>query len=310
MVTTAALVARRGDMSWLLLSALLAAQTASAPDERPRVIVLEFSHSADVSVDVAQTLTGLATASLHRYEQIRIVSGAELAELMELEGEKAAVGCDDDGCLAEIAGALGARFAVSGRIATLGELQVLQMRLMDVTQAEGLSRVVRNAKGLEVFVAQMDAAADELVAPALKRIAEEGGSVAPPRTEGTDSTAKDSTSGPVESAQPEPPRKDQASSPRAEKKQETDEDGVDDDSSWILTGSLIGGGLGLIGLGVLATAAITPVDFYLAFAVHPPLGLEDAIAPAVYLGSAIAIGTGVVLVFSPLFMGPDEGEGS
>jgi len=315
-----------------LFGALLAAQPAELPDERPRIIVLEFSHSADVSVDVARTLTGLATAALDNHPEVRIVSGSELAELMALEGEKAAVGCEDDGCLAEIAGALGARFAVSGRIATLGELQVLQMRLMDVPRAEGLSRVVRNAKGLEVFVEQMASATDELMAPALARIAQERKAVADARG-GSDSSG---TSDAVESADADRPAdeadrpSDEAAPPKAAlatspdlDRTDTDQDSsalrsdphadnmgadADEGSSWLVTGSLIGGGLALVLGGVVAPLIITPIDLYLAFAVNPQLGLEDAIAPVVYGLSAVSIVVGISLACTPLFLGSDEEE--
>ena len=295
-------------MGWLMMSVLLAGSAGQlgSDDERPSLIVLDFSYSSEIDAGTATTLTGLATASLAKNRQVRIVSGSELAELMELEGEKAALGCVDDGCLAEIAGALGARFAVSGRIAKLGDVLVLQMRLMDVPRAESLSRVVRNAGGLETFVTEMDAAAVELLEPAVARIEDEARARGEPAAVSEPVAPVETTTEDVEShssAPPAPPEERHNTARRATRSTTVDEA---EESSWLLSGSLIGGGLGLIALGVLSTAIITPVDVYLAFVVHPPLGLEDAIAPAVYLGAAVAIAAGVGLVFSPLFLGDDD----
>ncbi len=265
----------------LLLSVPAGAQASgdTTAEELPSVIVMNFARGADVPVDVPHTLSGLLTAALAKEKRLRFVSGSELAQLMELEGQKARVGCEDDSCMADIAGALGARFAVGGSITQLGELQVLQLRLMDVHSAEGLSRVTRNAQTVEAFVPLMDEMAAELLAPALARVASERGESLGPLDNST------AVERPVNDDQGQP-------------------DG--ENGSFLLSASLIGGGVALIGVAAVAAVGVTAVDIAMIAFVNPSLGPEDALAPLVYVGAAVLAAGGLGLCLTPLLLGDDE----
>lgn len=286
----------------LLVSAVLlagqtpAAEAPSTAPERPSVIVMAISAGSDVDADVGRTLSGLLTAAMAREQRLRFISGDELSQLMALEGEKARLGCDEDeSCLADIAGALGARFAVGGRLSRLGELLVLQVRLLDVHKAESLSRVVRNASDVEAFVTQMNDIAHELLGPALERVAQERG---PEQGEVLD----DNTAAP-----PPPPDVNTAvESPPTSSSAEEGMANEDREGSLLLPAALIGGGAVLIGAAAVASLAVTGLDLALISFVGPQLGPEDAIAPAVYVLSAAVAAGGVVLCLLPLFLGDEE----
>lgn len=52
------------------------------------------------------------------------------------------MGCDQDGCMAQLAGAFGARYVIYGSIAVLGDLYVVQLTLFDGDQARPFAAVV------------------------------------------------------------------------------------------------------------------------------------------------------------------------
>jgi hypothetical protein len=115
----------------LLLAALLAAPAARA----------------EPSAADAKTLTQLLTVAASKTERAEVLSAEDVRNLVELEAEKAAAGCSDDAsCLAEVAGALGARLVVFGQLGTLDEELVLTLSLFDAEDARATGReLVRGA---------------------------------------------------------------------------------------------------------------------------------------------------------------------
>ncbi len=59
---------------------------------------------------------------------------------IELEGERAELGCAESSCLAEIAGALGADLVVFGDVSRLDALLVVNLNVFDSTQATSVAR--------------------------------------------------------------------------------------------------------------------------------------------------------------------------
>lgn len=111
----------------LLLSSVVPARAASSGD-----------------VQAARTLSSLAAIELARDARFDVLSTADLREVVALEGEKQALGCDVDSssCLAEVAGAMGARFVVFGQLGKLGDAPVLTLSLYDSDEGRAPGRVV------------------------------------------------------------------------------------------------------------------------------------------------------------------------
>ncbi len=70
----------------------------------------------------------------------KVATGNDIRTLITLEANKAAAGCNDAGCLAEIAGAFGAHYVVTGTLGKLGDERVLQVWLFDVGGSQTLER--------------------------------------------------------------------------------------------------------------------------------------------------------------------------
>jgi len=112
---------------------------------------LRAASTADVQA--ARTLSSLAAIELARDKRFDVLSTADLREVVALEGEKQALGCDVDSssCLAEVAGAMGARFVVFGQLGKLGTAPVLTLSLYDSDEGRTPGRVlVRGADSGEI----------------------------------------------------------------------------------------------------------------------------------------------------------------
>ena len=67
--------------------------------------------------------------------------------MLAVEQMKQSMGCDDVSCLAEIGGALGVDYIVSGSILMLGDAYVTQLQLMNIRQGRADGRVSREYSG-------------------------------------------------------------------------------------------------------------------------------------------------------------------
>jgi TolB-like protein len=148
-------------MLFSLLTLALAAAPPTPPDQPPRVLVLSLQ---TVSVEPATTasLGGVLAAALAADERLAVIAAADVADLAALEAEKQSSGCDSNGCFAEIADALGARYVVIGDVNRLGDAFVLNLRLLDTATGNAPWRLSLQEGSLEKL--------SERVRPQLRRI--------------------------------------------------------------------------------------------------------------------------------------------
>lgn len=192
----------------LVASGALLASSASAADAKPRVLVLEPA-SEVVDKPTVNTIASLMLVELSKNPGLDVISASDVKRLAELEGEKQSMGCADSSCLAELAGAMGARYVVFGDVGKLGKLIILNLNLFDSAKATAVNRTTVQATGVEDLPAKLGPGVRELVAPLFGAPA---------------------NSAPVEVAKTEePPKKEEASSSSG--------------PSPALTWGLIGGGL-------------------------------------------------------------------
>lgn len=129
----------------------------------PTLLVLSLD-TAGVSADEASILDGMIANALTGRDDIEVVTAEELRQMIELEGEKQALGCDDTSCLGEIAGAMGAQYVLFGKVGRLGELTVVQVNLFDSTAAKTVTRQEIKEQGIELVAEQIQPAVDSIVA--------------------------------------------------------------------------------------------------------------------------------------------------
>ncbi len=118
----------------------------TAAVDRLRVLVMDLAIEGPVDGDTVKTLTGIVSAELSAYTDLDVMADADVRRMLELEGDKQAVGCGDTSCLADIAGAMGARLVVFGSVGKLGDTLVLHLNLYDSQRAQSVGRQFLEAK--------------------------------------------------------------------------------------------------------------------------------------------------------------------
>lgn len=143
---------------------LLATHTAAAtpalaaapgPAEKERVLVMDLEASG-VDPQQVKLINDLVTESMSRFARFDVISSADVRQLVTVEANKAAAGCDTSSCLAEVAGALGARWVVFGSIGRLGDLTVLTVSLFDTSAAKAGGRQRIEVHELEALPRSID----------------------------------------------------------------------------------------------------------------------------------------------------------
>jgi hypothetical protein len=135
--------------------------TTPAPAVAERVLILEPT-SMSVNAETLATIASLLSVEIGKMGTFEVVSAGELKKMADLEGEKAAVGCESTSCLADLAGALGARLIVFGDAATLGTLIVVNLSLFDASTGRSVNRVSMRVSSVEKLPDELTVAVTEL----------------------------------------------------------------------------------------------------------------------------------------------------
>jgi len=122
-------------------NAAAAPAAATAPDLGPvlgkaiRVAVYELK-GREVPERITRIATNSLVAELRKLERVAAIGMDEIRDMLTHEENKRMVGCDDESCLAEIAGAMGVDELVTGSLARLGDASVINLRRLDLRKAE------------------------------------------------------------------------------------------------------------------------------------------------------------------------------
>jgi hypothetical protein len=137
-----------------MFHALLVA-TVLAGAERPKMSVLEVTTGSGVEASAAQALTDALTQEISARGFFDVISARDLKNLLGVERERQLLGCTESNCLTELAGAIGARFILSGQLSRLGEAYQLSIETLDTQKAKPIGRSTRIAPTLESLRAQI-----------------------------------------------------------------------------------------------------------------------------------------------------------
>ncbi|HBU49009.1 MAG TPA: hypothetical protein DEB46_11930 [Myxococcales bacterium] len=109
------------------------------------VFDLEAVHG--VKQSMARVLSDILLSNLQdsgRFESV--VSGEDIKQMLDMEQQKTAMGCEDDGCMAQIGGALGVPYMAVPTIGRLGGQFVLNLKILAVEEAQVKARVSKMVK--------------------------------------------------------------------------------------------------------------------------------------------------------------------
>ncbi|MEW5851489.1 MAG: hypothetical protein AB2A00_22055 [Myxococcota bacterium] len=139
-----------------MMPALLLLMLAAANVERAAVLTVTVSPSTPESEAVAELMTNTLTDHLARLKVYDVMAPHEVQALLANEQERQMMGCEADTCLAELAGALGVRFLVVGRVERVQDHHLWTARIVDQTAGTVVSAGAMKAATLASLVAQVE----------------------------------------------------------------------------------------------------------------------------------------------------------
>jgi hypothetical protein len=117
-----------------------AAPTASSDDERS-ILVLDLVVEKGISLGEAKLLNQRLVAIVADSKRFsRVIGSSDMQAILSVEEQKSALGCGDDNCLAELGGALGARYLLVGGLGKLGSRLALNLKILDSENASVVNR--------------------------------------------------------------------------------------------------------------------------------------------------------------------------
>jgi hypothetical protein len=153
------------------LFALFLCLPARAAGERPKkAAFVGLKAGAGVDPKIADAVSDAFAASLQRRSGLQLISTKDIETALGFEKSRRLAGCSDDAqCLAEIGGALGVEYLVSGSLARVGESRLFTAQVMDIRKATVLRRHQGRilGKGDDAFLDGVEPAITELFPGAL-----------------------------------------------------------------------------------------------------------------------------------------------
>ena len=121
---------------------------AGEPD-KVKVVVPGVHPHKGVEQGTADVLTDLLLESLLARHGVRALGPPDVRTILTAEQQRMLVGCQDEACFSDLAGALGADWLVAGTLGKLGKLWVLSLQLIDPREAKVTARVSTHFESLE-----------------------------------------------------------------------------------------------------------------------------------------------------------------
>jgi hypothetical protein len=141
-------------------AAATTSQAPAKPQEQGRVLVLD--PQGELTPSEAQGLQELLVSLLEERLSVPILSTNSIRERLDVEAQKQLVGCAEDACLAEIAGALDTRFLLISRVSGVGGTQILRLELYDAQKVETLARSTQRGTSIAELVRLTEPGVDAL----------------------------------------------------------------------------------------------------------------------------------------------------
>ena len=160
------------------LFALLVALTlpTAALAAKTKVAVTEIKSVQGVAVGTATILSDIVVSEVAR-QGFDVISQSDISSMVGFEKQKKLLGCEETGCLAEIGGALGVDYLVTGQVGQIGTRYRISLLVVDSRKARVAARAANFCDQNEDALAR---AADATVAQLVKEIRTDtaGGSAA------------------------------------------------------------------------------------------------------------------------------------
>jgi hypothetical protein len=112
-----------------------------------KVAVMPLAPGDGVADKTAQSVTDAVCAELRHNPGLQIMTAQELNAVLGVERQRQMIGCQNDTCMAEVAGALDADRIVLGNVAKLGQSWMVHLQLVDARKVQTVGTSDRRKKG-------------------------------------------------------------------------------------------------------------------------------------------------------------------
>ena len=139
-----------------------APEPAKPADARPGVAALDLEVIEGVSAGVGKLLNQVMMQRLTNSERFSSILGmGDIREMIDLESQKQALGCEQESCLAELGGALGVPLLIVPSLGKLGGVYLLALKINDVENAKVSVRSSRELRDEAELMSTMKSLVDE-----------------------------------------------------------------------------------------------------------------------------------------------------
>jgi hypothetical protein len=116
----------------------------------PTLVVAPFQ-ARQVDSEDAATITRLAAIYAGQSAAFSLVTPEELGAIDEEIKRQLSGGCSEASCIAELGGALGAKYMITGSLNRLGKRYILTLKLIDIEQVRAVSTAASQEGSIEAF---------------------------------------------------------------------------------------------------------------------------------------------------------------
>jgi TolB-like protein len=169
-----------------LLLLVLMAPSVFAAEDPISIAVMEFTSKGGVTQDQMDALSDMLGNQIRSMGNFKVIGKSDIRSMLTMEEQRQRLSsCTDQSCLAEIGGALGARWVVVGNVSLFGKTYLLNLKLIDVEGSSVASGVSRSITGGEdKLLAELPGAALELFDAVADRFKTAVKEVEPPEESG------------------------------------------------------------------------------------------------------------------------------
>lgn len=130
---------------------LVVLSASSAVAEEPiSIAVMEFTSKGGVTQDQMDALSDMLSNQIRSMGNYKVIGKSDIRSMLTMEEQRQRLStCTDQSCLAEIGGALGARWVVVGNVSLFGKTHLLNLKLIDVVGVSVASGISRSIEGGE-----------------------------------------------------------------------------------------------------------------------------------------------------------------
>jgi hypothetical protein len=143
-----------------------------AAEKRPTVAVLDLQANG-ASKELTSAVAGVTANELDRLGVFKVITSEAIRSMLAFEKQKQMLGCTDAGCVAELGGALGADYLISGKVSRLAanagvpESLTLELTLSSVKTGQREGSAIESARSEGELVGKVGRAVGKVVSRVL-----------------------------------------------------------------------------------------------------------------------------------------------